>query len=225
MQVRAARSRSEALRIEGLVQRFGRRVVLDRVDLVVEPGEFVGLVGANGVGKSTLLRCCAGILQPSRGAASVFGQRAARARRRGWIGLAAGGEHRFDRRLSLAANLRHHARLAALPRRRAEARIPELAEAFGVAEHLDTPAAQCSSGARARADLVRALLPAPRLLLLDEPLRSIDAESRARVAAALRERARGAACVWVSHEADDLARRTQRVVRLEKGTLQPGPLP
>ena len=211
------------LRAQALVQRFGARRVLDGLDLSVEAGEFVGVAGPNGAGKSTLLRCCAGILRPETGRVQVSATSPTRARQRGWIGLAAGGEHRFDRRLSLATNLRHHARLAGVPRSARAARIGELAEVFGFAEHLETAAERCSSGVRARADLARSLLSEPRLLLLDEPLASVDADSRARLARAVRERAPRAACLWVSHERRELASATDRVLRLERGTLLPAP--
>lgn len=211
------------LRAQALVQHFGARCVLDAVDLAVEEGEFVGVIGANGAGKSTLLRCCAGILRPASGRVRVAGTSPTRARQRGWIGLAAGGEHRFDRRLSLAANLRHHARLAGLPRSARAARIAELAKRFGFDEQLETAAERCSTGVRARADLARTLISEPRVLLLDEPLRSVDAESRALLAGAVRECAPRAACLWVSHEGRELASATDRVLRLERGALLPAP--
>jgi ABC-type multidrug transport system ATPase subunit len=211
------------LEVQGLDVGFSGRPVLRGVDLSVAAGEVVALSGANGAGKSTLLRACAGLVLPQAGRVLVAGMPPVRAReggRLGWSGDGAGG---FDRRLSLASHLRLWGRLLGLGGRPAAARAVELARLLEFEDHLDVPAQRCSSGVRQRACLARALLARPRVLLLDEPFRSIDAASGTRLARRLLEAAREAAVLWVSHDVRETARVASRALRLEQGTLAPVP--
>lgn len=209
------------LRTESLAMRFGDLEILSGVDLSADLGEVVGLMGANGSGKSTLLRLCAGLLLPGSGTVLVQGHSAERARRRGWIGWSGVGEHSFQRRLSLGENLTLCARLHGLRRSERSRRIRELSEMLGFEAQLRVPAARCSTGQRQRAAVARALLNRPPLVLLDEPLRGIDPESAPRLARALREALRGSAVLWVSHSRREIEWVADRVLRLEKGLLQP----
>ncbi len=209
----------DTLAMQRVDMAFGPAQVLQGVELRVGSGEIVGLSGPNGAGKSTLLRLSAGLLRPGRGRVEVLGLAADRARRRGWIGWTPAGEASFTRRLSLRHNLETGARLAGLRGATARRRLDQLAEQLELREHLDAPAECCSSGLRQRATLARALIHGPRLLLLDEPLRSVDSETRLRLAERLREAARNSAVLWVSHEPDELARVADRVLRLDAGGL------
>jgi ABC-type multidrug transport system ATPase subunit len=92
---------------------------------------------------------------------------------------------------------------------------------LGFETQLRVPAALCSTGQRQRAAVARALLNRPPLVLLDEPLRGIDPESAPRLARALREALRGSAVLWVSHSGREIESVSDRVLRLEKGLLQP----
>jgi ABC-type multidrug transport system ATPase subunit len=120
--------------------KFGDLEILSGVDLCASAGEVVGLMGANGVGKSTLLRICAGLLLPASGAALVQGLPAERARRRGWIGWSTAGEHSFQRRLSLRENLVVSARLYGLRRVDWSRRIRELSQMMGFEEQIESVA-------------------------------------------------------------------------------------
>ena len=124
------------LRIEALRTQFGDLEILSGVDLCASTGEVVGLMGANGVGKSTLLRICAGLLLPASGAVLVRGLPAEQARRRGWIGWSTAGENSFQRRLSLGENLVLYARLCGLRQTDWSTRIRELSEMMGFVEQL-----------------------------------------------------------------------------------------
>jgi ABC-type multidrug transport system ATPase subunit len=212
------------LEVVGLEVRFPGRPVLCGVDLALGAGEVVTLSGVNGVGKSTLLRACAGLVVAQAGRVSVAGVAPAAARAKGWLGWSGDGAGGFDRRLSLASHLRLWARLGGLDGRQASARAHELARLLEFEEHLTVPAQRCSSGVRQRACLARALLGRPRLLLLDEPFRSIDAASGMRLAARLLELAGNAAVLWVSHDPGEAARVASRAFRLDAGRLLTMPL-
>lgn len=207
------------LLLQGVAFAFGPRRVLEGVDLRVGRGEVVAVAGANGAGKSTLLRIAAGLLVPADGRAEVDGRDAVRAARAGWVSWCGAGEAAWTRRLSLGQGLAFHARVLGLSARETRERIAALAPVLGIAGHLGTRADQCSSGLRQRATLARALLGRPRVVLLDEPLRGVDAGSVLPLAAAVRASLADAAVLWVSHDADELALVATRSLRLRGGLI------
>jgi ABC-2 type transport system ATP-binding protein len=152
-------------------------VALAGISFELRPGEALALLGANGAGKSTLLRILATLLLPTRGRAEIAGHDALldpRAVRR-QLGYHAGSDLGFYSRLTGRENLRffgslNHLTSAALPQR-----IAHLARQFRIEEALDRQVRTLSSGTVQRLSLARALLHQPRVLLLDEPTRSLDA--------------------------------------------------
>jgi NitT/TauT family transport system ATP-binding protein len=152
--------------------------VLDGIDLVVEGGGIVALIGPNGCGKSTLLRVIAGLLRPQAGAVTLDGDVIAAPDPR--IGLVF-QEPRLLPWRSAAANITYPLELAGWPPDRRRDRLAELADLValdpGVVENV--PAA-LSGGTRQRVALARALALEPEVLLLDEPFSALDALSRER---------------------------------------------
>ncbi|HYL64544.1 MAG TPA: ABC transporter ATP-binding protein [Candidatus Methylomirabilis sp.] len=152
-------------------------VALAGVSFDVHPGEAVALLGANGAGKSTLLRILATLILPTHGRALVANHDAVhdpRAVRR-QLGYHAGSDQGFYARLTGRENLRFFGRLNHLSGNVASRRISQLAAQFRLDEALDRQARTLSSGTVQRLSLARALLHRPRVLLLDEPTRSLDA--------------------------------------------------
>lgn len=149
---------------------------LASVSMDVREGESVALLGANGAGKSTLLRIVATLLLPSRGHAKVAGYDTltqSRAVRR-QLGYHAGTDHGLYPRLTARQNLLFFGQLNGLARSDAQARTAVLAAQFALGEFLDRQVRTLSSGTVQRISLARALLHRPRVLLLDEPTRSLD---------------------------------------------------
>lgn len=200
----------ETVRLRGLRFGFPGRPLLRDVDLDLAPGEWVGIVGPNGIGKSAFLACLSGRL-PSLGTLHVGGRAI-----RGVPGeRAAAGVVKSFQDDPLSGELsprRHLALVVASPER-------WLADA-GLSEVADVPSEQLPRGLRRRLGLVLALCRQPKLLLLDEPLAGlIDAD---RLAALLlldgARRARTAA-LWVEHDHALLEARVDRVLCLEEGRL------
>jgi ABC-2 type transport system ATP-binding protein len=162
--------------IQGVRKRFGPVVALQHVDLVVNRQEIVALLGPNGAGKSTLLRILSTIILPDQGQALISGidvskdPRAAQKR----LGTSFGEDRAWYWRLSGRQNLEFFAALYGLDRRSGQERINILLDDFHLATVADRPLGTYSSGMKARFSLMRALLPSPRVLLLDEPTRSLD---------------------------------------------------
>jgi ABC-type multidrug transport system ATPase subunit len=152
-------------------------VALGGISFELRPGESLALLGANGAGKSTLLRILATLLLPTQGRAQIAGHDAVldpRAVRR-LLGYHAGSDLGFYARLTGRENLRFFGRLNHLSSTAAAQRISLLGEQFHLAEALDRQVRTLSSGTVQRLSLARALLHHPRVLLLDEPTRSLDA--------------------------------------------------
>ncbi len=160
-----------------LDRRRGKAVhALRSVDLTIEKSCIFGLVGRNGQGKTTLIKCIAGLIAPTSGAIQVFGhdtQTDGIAARR-CIGLVASDERSFYGRLTSEQNLAFFARLFGLGGTNARSRLNELVDLFEFRSMLDRRFQELSSGNKQRLALIRALLPNPPLLLLDEPTRSLD---------------------------------------------------
>jgi heme exporter protein A len=187
-----------AVALEGVGRAYGERVALREVSFELPPGATVAVFGANGAGKTTLLRILAGLLRPHAGRAAVLGAELPHEayRARGRIGLL-GHEPMLYRDLTVRENLRFHARLHGVEPARAE----ELVAQVGLATRADDPIRTLSRGMTQRAAICRAVLHAPELLLLDEPLANLD-PGGADAVAPLIGREAGPARVLISHDAE-----------------------
>ncbi|MCK9376795.1 MAG: ABC transporter ATP-binding protein [Syntrophobacterales bacterium] len=149
--------------------------VLRRVDLEVAPGAIFGILGPNGAGKTTLISILATLLRPDAGTAQVLGldivRDAARLKER--INLAASGAH-FLWCLTVEDNLRFYGHLYGLGGPALTARVAELLDSFGLAEHRRVTFERLSTGLKQRLSLAKALINQPELLFLDEPTSGLD---------------------------------------------------
>jgi ABC transporter DrrB family efflux protein len=201
-----------AVRVEGVVKRFGATVALDGAGLEVAPGMVFGLLGPNGAGKTTLVRILATLLAPDAGRAEVFGRDVARdpAGVRELIALT-GQFAAVDELLTGRENLDMFGRLFNLSHQEARRRAGELLERFGLAQAGDRPARTYSGGMRRRLDIASSLLTRPQVLFLDEPTTGLDPRSRNEIWAIVRELQREGTTLLLTtqylEEADQLADR------------------
>ncbi len=201
-----------AVRIEGVVKRFGATVALDGAGLEVPAGMVFGLLGPNGAGKTTLVRILATLLAPDAGRAEVFGHDVVRepAAVRELIGLT-GQFAAVDELLTGRENLEMFGRLFKLSRERAHRRADELLARFDLAQAADRPARTYSGGMRRRLDIASSLLTRPQILFLDEPTTGLDPRSRNEIWAIVRELRREGTTLLLTtqylEEADQLADR------------------
>jgi ABC-2 type transport system ATP-binding protein len=172
----------------GLTRRFGDVTALDGVDLEIEFGRVVGLLGHNGAGKSTTVNILTTLLLPTAGRAEVCGHDVVRDPRavRESIALA-GQQATLDELLTGRENLVLLGCLLGLSRRDAKARAAELLERFLLADAADRVCGGYSGGMRRRLDLAACLLVPRPVVLLDEPTTGLDPASRLEVWAAVRE--------------------------------------
>ncbi|WP_278262676.1 ATP-binding cassette domain-containing protein [Nocardia sp. AG03] len=206
-----------------LTVRYAKTTVLDIPALTVPDAAVTYLLGLNGTGKSTLLRCVCGIIAPDTGIVEVDGVRV----RAGHITPAGLGMHLDYRAFDPRHTARRHLRWIARSRGLSVARVAEVLARTGLDEIADRRLAQCSLGMLQRVGIAAALLTRPRTLLLDEPLNGLDIAGIHWIRALLRELADAGTCVLVtSHLLDEAERNADRVVVLGAGrVLADAPLP
>jgi sulfonate transport system ATP-binding protein len=189
--------------VTGLRKAFSERTVLDGLDLVVRPGEFVALIGRSGSGKSTLLRVLAGLDSDYDGAVATPGQRAVVFQ---------------DARLLPWARVLDNVVLGLKDRERGHAALAEV----GLAGHERSWPATLSGGEAQRAALARALARRPQLLLLDEPFGALDALTRIHMHRLLRRLVtrHRPAVLLVTHDVDEAVVLADRVLVLADGRIR-----
>lgn len=209
------------LDVTSLCKRFDGTLVVDRVTLRVGAGEVVGLLGANGAGKSTTVRMVTALLGPTAGVVRFRGRPILEdplgyRSRMGYLPEEAHVYSHVTVRewLELAAELR------ALPASVRRSRIPALLEAFSMARQEHATLGSCSKGQRQRTLLAATLLHDPDLLVLDEPLSGLDVDAALAFRALLLELAgRGKAILLASHSLDLVEKTCSSVVVLDRGRV------
>ncbi|WP_370248556.1 ATP-binding cassette domain-containing protein [Nocardioides sp.] len=196
---------------------------VDDVDLEVTPGEFLGLLGLNGAGKSTAVKLLTGVLVPTAGSARVCGLEPAAQRRRlaRRIGVVFGQRSALWWDLPLADSFTLVHRLYRTTPAHHRARLDELVDLLDLGPQLRQPVRSLSLGQRMRGELVAAMLHDPEVLFLDEPTIGLDVVSRARLRDVLRDlnARRATTIVLTTHDLPDVEALCRRVVVLDHGRL------
>ncbi len=221
------------LDLRGAAARIGGAALWSGLDLTVGGGEFVAVLGPNGVGKSTLLKVLLGLQPIAAGAVRVLGERPGHASHR--IGY-------LRQRRSFDASMRVRGvdmvRLGldgdrwgvpvplgrSARRRRAAAAVRDAIDLVGAGGYADRPVGECSGGEQQRLLIAQALVRRPELLLLDEPLDSLDLPNQAAVAALISRicRRHGVTVVIVAHDVNPILGHLSRVVYIAAGGAASG---
>src|SRR3954463_349157 len=208
-----------AVRTEGLGKRFGETEALAQLNLNVEPGTILGLLGHNGAGKTTAVRILTTLALPTAGRAFVAGHDVVKepAAARAQLSLA-GQQASLDDRLTGRENLRLLGRLLKLPKAIAFARADELLARFGIEHAADRQVGTYSGGMRRRLDLAACLVVHRPVVFLDEPTTGLDPGSRAEMWGAIEGLVEdGAALVLTTQYLDEADRLADEIVVLRDG--------
>ncbi len=209
------------LAAKNLVKRFGTVTAVAGVSLNVQPGEVVGLLGPNGAGKTTTLRMLAGILPPDEGQVWLGEYNVAftplEAKQR--IGFLS-GDTQLYRRMNTYEVLRYFGRLYGMEEAHMEARIRTLGEELELAPFAARMCAALSSGQKQRANIARAFLHDPLVLILDEPTAALDVVSGQFIMEAIRkQKAAGRAILFSTHIMSEAEYLCDRILLLHEGRI------
>jgi len=212
-------SASAAIRARGLHKRYGRHVVLDSLDLDVEPGQVVGLLGPNGAGKTTTVKILTGLVHATAGRAELFGVPVADPTARRRLGYLP--EHfRFPEWLTGIELLRFHARLAGRDPGREAGRLLGLLALVGLEGRGDDRIRGYSKGMTQRLGLAQSLVGEPDLVLLDEPTSAMDPLGRREIRELIRGLATdGVAVLLNSHLLSEVELVCDHVVVIDRGVV------
>ena len=217
---------ASALNIQGIRKSFGKGEqsveVLKKIDIAVEPGEFLILVGPSGCGKSTLLNIIAGLEEPTEGAIHIGD--------RNVVGVPPAQRdiamvfqsYALYPTMSVADNIGFALEMRKVPKAERQQRIAEVAAMLQITHLLDRRPSQLSGGQRQRVAMGRALARQPQLFLFDEPLSNLDAKLRVEMRAEIKRlhQASGITSVYVTHDQIEAMTLGSRIAVMKDGVLQ-----
>ena len=209
------------IEIRGLVKAFGFLPVLRGLDLSIERGTFLALLGPNGSGKTTLMRILGGLSKPTAGQVAIGGwnlpQEAGAVRAQ--LGVVAHQPLLYDE-LTAAENLRFYGRLYGLRPEALAERVPVVLARVGLAQRAGDVVRTFSRGMQQRLAIARAILHEPHVLLFDEPYTGLDQDAAQMLDLLLQDVARdGHTIVMTSHDLNRALNLSTRVAILSRGKI------
>jgi thiamine transport system ATP-binding protein len=212
------------LQLDQVNKQFDTRPILQNVSLTIPAGEILSLLGPSGSGKTTLLRIIAGLEQADSGRILLEGQELAGipVYRRGFGYVFQ--EYALFPHKNVAENIAFGLRMQEWEKARTEVRVQEVLALVGLAGFAERPIHQLSGGEQQRVALARSLAPAPRLLLLDEPLGALDRVLRERlmveVRAILKQAGADITAIYVTHDQAEAFAVADRVAIMNSGRIE-----
>ncbi|HTA36323.1 MAG TPA: ABC transporter ATP-binding protein [Solirubrobacteraceae bacterium] len=213
-----------ALAIRDATKRWQKRQapILDGLELTLKPSSLTWVGGPNGAGKTTMLRIAAGLIDPDRGSVEVWGltPRQNRARFQQLVSFLPAGDRGLYARLTVRKQLEFCARIAMLPRARFRRSVEQAIDSFDLHELADRRVDRISMGQRQRLRIAMTFLPRPEVVLLDEPLTSLDGDGATLLHEAIDELlTRDGAVLWCSPSGEQLDMRFDARWHLDHGRL------
>lgn len=204
----------------GLVKKFGDLTAVDDLSLEVEEGEIFGFLGPNGAGKTTSIRMMTGLLAPTHGEVTIYGERVkpGGGRAKSLTGLCP-QEIVVWERLSCVENLVFYAQMHDVPRRDAKERAHDLLARLGLAEKADERAINLSGGMKRRLNVALALVHDPKVVVLDEPEAGLDPQARVVLRDFIDSLRRDRTVIFTTHNMEVAERLVDRVAIIDHGKL------
>lgn len=212
------------LEVKNLVKHFGSAnaefTAIEDISFDLEEGQILGFLGPNGAGKSTTIYCILGLIEPDEGDIRIFGKdlKSHRSEIMTEVNYAS-AEYNLPWNLSIWENLLVYAKLYEVPE--SKKRVTELLEVFEMSHLKDKATRDLSTGQRARANLCKALLNKPKLLLLDEPMASMDPDVVDKGINLLRQiqKEEGITILYTSHNMWEIEEVANNVIFINHGKI------
>jgi sodium transport system ATP-binding protein len=206
------------LTLTGVAKRFGDVEALTHVDLEINSGQVIGLVGGNGAGKTTLLRLMAGIMEPTNG--SILFESKPVSSMRVKLGVVPESTGLYSR-LTAWENIRYHSRMYGIPDDIAWNRVSHFADRLEITDALSRHTKGFSRGMRQKTALLRALAHGPDILLLDEPTAGLDVTSARTVRSLVTKlRNEGGTVIYSTHHLAEAQQVCDRIIIVHNGTIR-----
>ena len=225
IEVDAARTPSEpklAVRLEGVVKRFGDVTAVDGVDLEVFEGEFFSMLGPSGSGKTTCLRLIAGFEAPTQGRVLLEGQDVTELAPYQRDVNTVFQDYALFPHMTVEENVEYGLKVKKVPKAERHRRVAEALGMVQLGEFGDRKPSELSGGQRQRVALARALVNRPKVLLLDEPLGALDLKLRQAMQIELKEiqQAVGLTFVYVTHDQEEALTMSDRLAVFSRGRVE-----
>ena len=206
------------LTLSGVAKRFGEVEALTHVDLDINAGQVIGLVGGNGAGKTTLLRLMAGVMEPTNGSI-LFGTEPV-STMRAKLGVVPESTGLYSR-LTAWENIRYHSRMYGISDEVAWNRVSHFADRLEITDSLSRHTKGFSRGMRQKTALLRALAHGPDILLLDEPTAGLDVTSARTVRSLVGQlRDEGGTVIYSTHHLAEAQQVCDRIIIVHNGTIR-----
>jgi ABC-2 type transport system ATP-binding protein len=210
-----------AIELNNLTKKFGDFTAVDDLSLQVKEGEIFGFLGPNGAGKSTTIRMLCTLAKPTSGSALIAGydlmDEPSNVREN--IGLVAEKMIMYDT-LTAAENLRFFGKLYAIPKQKREERIDELLRLVDMEEWKDTQISKFSTGMKQRINVIRALLPEPKILFMDEPTLGLDPQTTVSIREIIRDINKdGVTIILTTHAMTEAEALSDRIAIIDHGKI------
>ena len=209
---------NQLLKLTGVAKYFGEVEASRYVDLDIQSGQVVGLVGGNGAGKTTLLRLMAGVIEPTSGSVMFRNSPVAGMRER--LGVVPESTGLYSR-LTAWENIRYHSRMYGVPDDIAWKRVLKFAKELEITDALSRHTKGFSRGMRQKTALIRALAHNPDILLLDEPTAGLDVTSARTVRSLVGNiRDDGGTVIYSTHHLAEAQQVCDRIIIVHNGTIR-----
>jgi ABC-2 type transport system ATP-binding protein len=210
-----------AIEVHELTKKFGSFTAVDGITFNVEDGEIFGFLGPNGAGKSTTIRILCTLARPTSGSAKVAGfdlvKESADVRKN--IGLVSEKMIMYEQ-LTAAENLRFFGRLNKMPKAKIESRTDELLELVDMTKWKNTQVKKFSTGMRQRINVIRALLPEPKIVFMDEPTLGLDPQTTLSIREIIRDiNKKGTTVILTTHAMVEAEALSHRVAIIDHGKI------
>ncbi len=215
-------TRTGTVELDGLRKEFGAVTAVDGIDLQINPGEFLTLLGPSGCGKSTTLRMISGLETPTAGDVHISGQRVTGAAANKRDTSMVFQEWALFPHMTVEENISFGLEMDGVPADEREEKVSEALELVELPGYQDRKATELSGGQKQRIAMARAIVREPDVLLLDEPLASLDRKLRQHMQVELKkiQEELGITFIYVTHDQEEALTMSDRIAVLNDGEIE-----